>query len=98
MLVLRNTRYTLETPKMTIANNLKRSAPGDFLRAYDELTNDERFADRESLLPYAALAQVLVNTTERLALRTEIECKHEIYHDALGKQPPPNDQLLRHTS
>lgn len=82
---------------MTIADNLKRSAPGDFLRAYDELAADQRFTGRESLLPYAALAQVLVCTTERLALRTEIECKHEIYH-ALGKTPPPDDQLLRHTS
>lgn len=82
---------------MAIADNLKRSAPDDFLRAYDDLTGDPRFADRESLLPYAALAQVLVYRTEQLALRTEIECKHEIYH-ALGKTPPPNDQLLRHTS
>jgi hypothetical protein len=82
---------------MTIADNLKRSAPKDFFEAYDELAKDERFAGRESLLPFAALAQVLVYATEKLALRTEIECKHEIYKSQ-GKTPPPNDQLLRHTS
>lgn len=82
---------------MTIGDNLKRLAPDAFLKAYDELSKDQRFVDREELIPYAALAQVLVYKTERLALRTEIECKKEIYH-ALGKQPPPDDQLLRYTS
>lgn len=82
---------------MTIADNLKKLAPDKFLRAYEELATDERFAGREELLPYAALAQVLVHTTERLTQRTEIECKKEIYI-ALGKPIPPNNQLLRHTS
>lgn len=82
---------------MGIADNLKRSAPNDFLEAYERLSAAPEFAQHQELIPYAALAQVLVYQVERLAMRTEVECKKEIYH-AMGKTPPNDNELLRQPS
>lgn len=79
---------------MAIADNLKGTAPKEFLDACEKVANDPKFRDHQDLIPWAALAQILVYRVERLALRTEVECKTEIYL-ALGKPPLSDDELLR---
>jgi len=72
---------------MTIADNMKASAITNFLRECTELESDPRFEGREGLIPHAAATSLIVEASERLAQRTEIECKKEIYM-ALGKDAP----------
>ena len=81
---------------MEMAENVGRSAVGQFIRVYEELKDDSRFQDSPELIPFAAAMRVVVESTERLSHRTEIECKKEIYY-ALGKPVPSDDQLLKRT-